>query len=919
MRKRMLFLLMALIVSMSGFSVINSFAASSIENGLIFSLGIDKYDSVSPNTFTDLSGNGASFSFLTGAPTVGIINSMNGPKKYLKIVDINNPVHQGNGIGVVSRAIENQENLTIGMWAKLNFDWNNTYYPHLFYAYNMNGENRKDLFIADYNNPNLYYRPAKDMAGNTITKSNSNIYAYNNKWTYYTFTRAFNKEKNKWNFAVYANGVKLSGISQENISGTRLDEANMQLNIGTHFGGNYPINGYLGSFDIYNKVLSQETILQKYNKQRFDYVDAIDSMTLMSLSPSNDNKLNVSDGNIVITFDNYIDKNTVKGINFTYEKGEQVKGGIKVEVNTENEKQVFVSFGKLDSNTRYKLSLENIKSINGISLANKEFIYTTGSGDILNEDFSGNDYVVGSAPPVDKGISYTGTGVPGATNGITVSQTPDGDKYLSISSGTPNCVSSIYKIFDSKITEGYLIVETKIRPNCTSSTRTPSAVRTAGYFGGELSGDTPYDIAHISWERPYGTNSGTYFNWGDPFNETPKDENGFYNIRYILSKDENGYWYVQMYNLDDLSKTPIIKKYGNGPSNLGVFLPASIFPQSIDECSYDRIDISEFKIFKGIEPKAMNSNTEQFNPTDDKLKISFNDDMNIPSLSNITVTNVDTGQQEKISVNNYSENDREVELLLNSLLKYDTEYEISFDNVKSRSGLSVKSTENIRFKTKTKDDSGDDNKSIKDLKYLEITLNNKLIPNLVIPSNFNVYDFGSKENLKIKKIYYYPYENKLKIYVGGLCNRCDACRITTTKQLTDFYGRPYSLDDTGSINSEYYCKFNDISVENLTFYSSGEIINLNGYDNVTASVNIVNSTLQNITGIKVFFVRYQNGIVKEIEMVNADVFACDTNLVSKTFKNYTFGSNDKIKVIVLKNLNSLNPVNNSGGEIIAYD
>lgn len=674
------------------------------EDNLIFSLDFSEYDSSTPASFKDASGNGAKFSFLVGAPAIDTFDSIKGKTKFLKMVNYNTPTHQGHGIGVNSDAIKNQDNMTISMWAKLNMSWNNTYYPHLFYAYITSGTKRNDAFLADINPPNLYYRPGKDTAGKTIVRSISETSEFSDKWVYYTFTRSYDSVNKTWKFAVYANGVKISGLFDENLSGIKLDETNLMLNIGAHFNGNYPMNGYLGSFDIYNTVLDESEIKDKYDSQKYAYMDAINSMKLTDVSVQTEDLLDVAEGKIKLYFDNYIDYETVNAICFTEADGTPLKGGAIISVDSENEKNVIIEFGRLLPNTDYKITIsDELKSINGISIDPQELTYTTNDGYILNEDFEGDDYIVGSAPVSGKGITYKGTGVIDSTDGIIVAETSDGDKYLSIGSNAENEASAVYKAFDTPITDGTVVVEAKIRPSCADSSRTATSIRTSGYFGPDTNGDTPYDIAHYTYGRPYPTGSGSYNNWGDPFVDMITDDNGFYNVRYVFSKDENGFWYVQMYNLDDLSKTPLIKKYANGSPFLGTILPTSIYPQTTDEYLWDRVDISEFKIYKAIEPKTLSTNTDLFNPSDDTIIVCFNEDLDNKTLGNISLKESKTGNEIDIKFDGYIEDDREISITLNEFLKYDTEYELSFDGVKSSDGFSADSNNSLKFKTKKYD------------------------------------------------------------------------------------------------------------------------------------------------------------------------------------------------------------------------
>lgn len=195
----------------------------------------------SGTTWSDLSGN-SNTGTLTNGPT---FNSSNGG--CIVFNGINNYVSIPN-----NSSFNVTDNITVEMWVRLETT-----------------QSSNLGFLIKYSNGYLFY----------VTNDANRRFRFdsrNGDGTYYTTTGTTNIQDGVWkylvaqkgglSYKVYVNGL-LEGSTTANTVGDI--SGNVNLNLGTD--GSTYLNGRIGIFKIYNRVLSADEVLQNYNstKARF--------------------------------------------------------------------------------------------------------------------------------------------------------------------------------------------------------------------------------------------------------------------------------------------------------------------------------------------------------------------------------------------------------------------------------------------------------------------------------------------------------------------------------------------------------------------------------------------------------------------------------------------------------------------------
>ena len=232
-------------------------------------------------------------------------------------------------------------------------------------------------------------------------------------WTHYVITRSVSDrhtvthgndiaECGTYNYTGSVNGWKYNDMTRSFSDQVIANEENFDLLIGanTENAGGLTrfFKGEIGEINVYNRILSEEEILNAYNRSKDKYNDVIelaDTLELDETIPADGAKLSISAKNIVLKFNNFVDKTTLGAIKLTDSDGNEVSGyTVELDDNTRsssktvkiNLSQTLVPFSK------YKVIInDGLKSINNKTASPIEKVFTTGNNGevfklLINDD-----------------------------------------------------------------------------------------------------------------------------------------------------------------------------------------------------------------------------------------------------------------------------------------------------------------------------------------------------------------------------------------------------------------------------------------------------------------------------------------------------------------------------------------------------
>ena len=702
--KKVLPLLLIFTMVSSLFGVVPSIVSAQPQaNGLVFELGIDSFDG-SAETLTDKADGNATFAFAS-APTLNETDTAGGKTKYLTFADY--PIDgEGTGIDtgirVTDNDILNQDALTIETWAyfgPMRSSAQSDSLYDLFAITNGSGDGGRamEMMFADGKKAkDILWRPGFKSTSGMIEKR-SNINAYAEQWTHVVVTRKW--DGTNWIFDTYFNGVKKSEFSGSE-TGNKIDESGKFLHIGG--GPTTAQRGFYGSistFKVYNTALSETQVKANYESEAPNYYKLADTLEVISTNPAEGNLLPYTAGTITVDFNNYLSAGSIaQNAKLQKADGSEIKGGSYAKLG-EKGTQVQVAYGTLEKDTQYKLVLETgLTSLNDKTLSETvEILFTTNNGIIINEDFTSADYVVGSAPPTDKGIWYTsGEGnIPGATNdatNITVKQTENGRKYISIM-GDPaalNKNSGATVKFGQNISDSIVVAESIVRASSTDPNRgNGTAARDLARIYGGNANDF-IRMGAITGGKPKNTIDPNDVSSDFTFTDFSADEDGFYSVKTEMKKDtETGFYYGELTNMRDVTMQPHIRKdKAKALEFVNGFLITHIYPQD-SEAVKDASDIAGIKIYTLTDPKVLAA--KPYNEADKTIDLVFNSDLSGSSFTEeqVTVKKASNGETVNCTVT-YDEASRAMQLKFPDGLSTHQEYTVSFYNVKDTAGNEVR-------------------------------------------------------------------------------------------------------------------------------------------------------------------------------------------------------------------------------------
>lgn len=532
----------------------------------------------------------------------------------------------------------------------------------------------------------LYYRPAGFAAGqeNAAVRLSADITQFCDKWSYFVFERQWDAQAETVTYAVSVNGTLLLSGTE---AAAKQDETQMQLYIGSANNGASALRGSIGDVRLYTSILGRAAVKNIYRKQQKTYMAApgnrlsFSSVTPMFGSASKPALIDARIGTITVQFNNYIEEDTIADhITLTAADDSELPGGVSAALG-EDFKSVVLSFGSLTPETVYKLSIQSgLRAPNGAELQREVTgYYRSDRLAIIDDDFTGDGYVVGQAPPMDRGISYLSTGVDNNASGVEV-KSVNGINYLSLSSSKLNANSLIYVKFPNPVASDYAaVMEMKVRPASLDASR--------------KNGTAPRDVGRLlesmSNFLPLGSMTGGYVAGGaTTLPDSSKDENGFYHVRIVaMYNQEQQSYYAMLYDMADLSKKPITFESPTiHVKTLTGFGVVHIYPYTdIAEAQSDRSEISSLKVYTVPSPALTGDNLRTVTPETDAIRLTVNDDINSATVNtdSVRLRDSQSGALVPCNVGISPENAREIRLDPLQYLEYNHAYEIELSGIKS--------------------------------------------------------------------------------------------------------------------------------------------------------------------------------------------------------------------------------------------
>ncbi len=654
----------------------------------IFELDFSQYNAATGEGLRDMCLN--SDVFLSGEKLeVGSESMYSGELKYLRF-------NNNGGVAVDGSVYKNLNSMTVELWAKID-STGLAAYPRIFgLSSKTDVTGSMEVMLGDPKNGIIFYRPmgyVNNQTGSIIQKSTKDT-QWLDKWTHFAVTRKINSVTNEVDYAFYINGVKnnlLSGTGTQE----RTPEEELLFYIGATAKGAYSIKGGVSEFRIYKKDLSQEQISQLYINSLKNYIEPDASLNVTNTSLTSEN-VDINCGKITVEFDKDIDKDTIDGITLVKaEDGQEIQGGVYAQCDTDT-KKVNLLFGILEPDTVYRLFVSSeVKSATGIAAAEKEIEFRTGSKYIIDEDFE--SYEAGENPPADGNIIYQSCDVNNNASNMTVCETQQGDKYISVSSEVDKNSRVIVDLKDKVSAGSTVIVEIKIRPNSLDNTRGfGNTARKVAEINGSGASILP---ATITTGTLVAETTDNVLPGEMRLENEAKDENGFYNLKFIMKPDQDGNYSIEMYNMLDKSAKPFTRKVKNvNIKAIDRMTVAHIYPWSgakngdgAEQSAYDRTEISEIKIYTAVKPQVIYSDADGLNPDCDSFNVVLNTDID-ESFSQADAELIKKSTDEKIKCSVTVKDGRILNIAPNSFLDYDSEYEILCSGLKNKEGFIIPET-----------------------------------------------------------------------------------------------------------------------------------------------------------------------------------------------------------------------------------
>ena len=499
-------------------------------------------------------------------------------------------------------------------------------------------------------------------------------------WTHYVITRKL--INGRWQARGYRNGVECYAGSVP-ASVTLTEGEGFYLSLGG-YKERLTYDGSIAGFKAYATALTEEQAKAAYDSTKAGFVEIPQTMGLEAIAPGEGN-ISSSPGSIEITFDNYIDKATLENVTFTKSNGDPVLGKVFIQTDSEEyTKKVTIRYGRLEEGESYTVHIgEGLESVNHIGYTGQnDFVYNAVSSVIYEEDFSGDEYIVGEAPPADMGIDYISSGSADSSADFKVLETASGDKYVAgVSSAVSKSSQMIYD-FDPNLTGGTVAIELGVKGYVPDSDETGSAAR---------------DVL-----RFYRAEDETYKQFGvlgaqvsvSGVRSTP-DEDGFNYVKVVLSKDKDGLYNFDFYkdiNSDVYTRFNSSTSFATiSTSEISKVMLAHVYPEKAEQVGSVGFAITSVKVYYVNVPGVIGGTEGELSKEDDLIEVYFDSAMNRESLENAVYTLVDSSGENSVKVSyfDYDEETYTLYLVLEDYLLPEITYTLSVENALGETGMGL--------------------------------------------------------------------------------------------------------------------------------------------------------------------------------------------------------------------------------------
>jgi len=295
---------------------------------------------------------------------------------------------------------------------------------------------------------------------------------------------------------------------------------------------------------------------------------------------------------------------------------------------------------------------------------------------LIDEDFSGSEYVVGQAPPTNKGLTYWSSGTENDSSDFKVLQTEKGDKYIAGVSNTVSKSSQVVYDFNPDITKGPICLEMTVKGYEPNSTGQGTGARELFRF---YANNTYKQFGTLA---PAASLSGTTCKISD---------DGFYHLKLILSKDASDNYLIDIY------PTPGSNSFVRVDSttymamkSVQKIMLAHIYPQKDSELGTTGFAISKFKAYYLDIPELEgDTSIDNLAEGDKTFDVKFSTDMDLTSLKEAEYVLTEQGTEKTVPVSfkAYNGETKTLTIQLDAGLLPDTTYTLTAKGITSAGGM----------------------------------------------------------------------------------------------------------------------------------------------------------------------------------------------------------------------------------------
>ena len=388
--------------------------------------------------------------------------------------------------------------------------------------------------------------------------------------------------------------------------------------------------------------------------------------------------ISTSPGAFSVSFSGPVDESVLDTISLTTD-GETIKGGFYPEISA-NGQTVVIKYGLLEHGKEYTLTI-----------AGQSKTYTAEGYEFL-ADFEGNDYVVGEAPPTDKGITWTN---PSSAGKVLVKQ-ENGTKYIRIEqSDNVNQDITARIEFAQPLSNEVVIAEMKVRPTNAEGVkawgryifRTKFKEFSAGTQS--LITNAPSNKFTVQPNIQNVTVSGA-INTNGGLSESGVDENGFYHIEVVYKKGADNKYQKTVRNKISPDEGSLVLTGTQTATAIENIILAGVTTWGTKGDGATWLDIDDLKITAGSMPDVLYTDIDKLDRNESEFDIVFTADIEEESVKEIALVDA-SGNPVGIAFKEYDAANRRATYTLNEYLKSGVAYTLDMAGVTDALGTVLKS------------------------------------------------------------------------------------------------------------------------------------------------------------------------------------------------------------------------------------